>query len=373
LATVVPLGLPACLETLAAVRKEAAAIAPTYREREEPPRVFADGAPNPTARSQMLPVIERLFAGPATAGFTFDLQCHTWSCQLRVVTPEDAEANAWSLPMQTDPRMLALTGGHAAFFAGRPTRDPISGKALVERVAFLYLAKPGPDPSDAAAPPASAATCDLALRAERTRLASMRSSVARNRSPFDVYETDPPNPKLTATITKIIDRILGPDVTRFDMQFDCRGQVCRLQTNEAGRKQEDLWRDRVQADPEFDRHMPGGPGTKEGAYYFTAGDPNRPQGIDFLRAQIRAFKAGPALPACAAANPGVTGELAIRLNMPDDAEAGAIAADHGGTLADTPLGRCVQAAFARDVLAARPPEHVTGVMTFASFNFPLPK
>jgi RNA polymerase sigma factor (sigma-70 family) len=373
LAAAVPMDLPTCLAALAAVRKETAAIAPTYHTRGEPDRVFAEGAPNPAARRQLLALLESLFASPATAGFAHEVECHTWNCQLRVVIPEDADMNAWGLPFQHDAQVAAFTGGNMAFFAGRPTRDPISGKALVEQIAFVHLARPGPDPTDPAPLPTSAVVCDPLLRAERTHLASMQASLARTRSPIETYQKDPPNPALSATLTKIIDRVLGPDVRRFDLRLDCRGQACRLQTNPAGDQEEDSWVQRLLADAEFDRHTAGGPGAMGGAYYFIAGDPNRPQGIDFLRTHVRAFKAGPALAACAAAHPGVTGELEMRLNVPENAEAGAITADYGGTLADTPLGQCVQSAFARDVLAVRPPDHVTGVMTFASFKFPLPK
>ena len=366
-----PLDLPGCLAALAKVQQEAAAIAPAYRSAEDPKRLYASGVPHPAAQTLILPLVEKLFARPETAGFTFDLDCHTYACQLLVVVPDDGDAGLWMLPLQRDTRLNALTVG-MAFFAGRPTHDPVSGKALIENSAYLRLATPGHDPAEAQPPAGDRAACALALPAAQRRLADMQGTIARQMSPFSRYGGGAANPKLTATISAIVDRALGADVRRFGLRIDCKADVCRLTTAEKGHKHEDAWRPRLERDPDFARHSEGTAVGPDG-YLFRIGDPTRPQGRDFIRDLLRGFRAGPALAACAAAHPGVAGELELRLNLPNDAGPNALEADHGGALAGSPLGRCVKEAIARDVLPTQPPARVRGAMVFTTFKFPLAK
>jgi hypothetical protein len=112
--------------------------------------------------------------------------------------------------------------------------------------------------------------------------------------------------------------------------------------------------------------------------YWRIRDDRTADGMAQLERLVAELDASPALAICESKHPGVTGHLEIRfiltgINHPGPGEQpGKIAADYGGTLADTALGQCVADEASRLLLRASLPTDISSGASYKRFDFPRP-
>jgi RNA polymerase sigma factor (sigma-70 family) len=382
-----PTTMVECRTRLAKLRQELVVGEAAYRRSAPPPVLFDEGEPNAQAREVLLPLLTQVMGGDGGVPPDFSLECRTWVCKMLVTEPTDAprgSSNRWMQPLQADQGLRLRIPGKS-FQGGMPTKDPLSGVALYQRPVFLVLADPSAEPApvtigkpptpkpDTRPLPDQLAPCQRELAAGEARLLKVRAAAETNMPPFDRFDRSPANPALTREIKAIIDQALragsGPALTA---EVECHARICVV--NVPGAPDNNVWRRQLHQAPEFARYNERSGIGPKGTFY-TIGDPTRPQGEDLMKKLLANFDASPALPDCEKRFPA-QGRAELRFNLPgegelnDDGQPGKISARMGGTVAGTPLGKCLQEEIERRILSAELPAGVKGVAQFKKYDFP---
>jgi hypothetical protein len=254
-----------------------------------------------------------------------------------------------------------------------PTVDPVSGEGLLEEEIFVAL-PPGPDaspPPPEEPLPATASAC-VAER-ERLRLQIVRGHEALEASaPAAVRfeRAGAANPKLAQELRRQLAASF-PGLHTGNMEVRCRGQICssRWPTGPGS------WRSELDRNPWMRTHIERRSHAPNDELYLDIATRPRADGTAFLRGLVDRFERSSVPGDCASRAPG-TGMLLVKFDLQrtedgDQPEDAALTARFGGSLAATPLGRCLQAAIERDILAAPlPAQPVSGAMMFRRFEFP---
>lgn len=376
-------GLAACQQEVARLRRDVVAAETEAMKEMRGQTLFERGAPNPAAEKELAPVIERIMKTGQAAAPSYTLECRTWVCKMLVAkTPEEATSertNAWVLPLQRDPDMMARKTSASFWDVGR-AKDPLSGVELHRDEVYLTLRDPsakavgqsvgGPRPdSSFGVVPAGADACAREATALRARLDRARGDVERDMRPDQRFAASPPNPTLTREINAELGRIFAGDVGM--PVATCRGHVCKLE----GPEPKQPWFDRAEADRELRLRIEGATCCSEAIFVMKT--PAQLAATRWLRDLLDDFAAGPALAACEKQHPA-RGALLLSLKLAEPGEPNgdgvvdAVSVKTGGALGDGPLGRCIADEARRAFARAKPPHPFAAAHASKRFELPLP-
>ncbi len=380
-----PVTLDQCRTLLAARRRRVAEAEARHVTIASPSTLFDEGAPNPTAREALLPEIERLARGDAGPNISFAVECRTWACRVTVLQPgaySGRAARTWLASIPNDPdvraRLRSWAGGRNS-----PVEDPVSRAPYNEGAVFLGLKAPSgariagtPPPVDPAGeppPPITLAACRNALAAADRRLSDLGESEERELTPAQRFAESPPNPTLTVRFSGLVNASLRRAGAGVIPEVQCRGPVCRVSL--PGQAAE-TWRNPVERDPEVTRLVIRRSSDDQQVFYQVAADqraPGWPRMTEPMLAQS-VFRAAN-MAACSARFP-VTGDLEITLLFPGSAHPdpsvrpGRINTRYAGSLAGSPLGRCVEEQIDRELQHTPLPGAFRGLVR-SRFQFPM--
>jgi hypothetical protein len=287
-------------------------------------------------------------------------------------------------------RVFAWSAGFSS-----PVTDPISKADYREVPLYLKLKAPSgaqipgvPPPTDPSgepqAPlPGTLPACRSEIEAADRRLAEIRTVIERDEPTEQIYFRSSPNPKLTADFQAVVERALpaaGPQVA-------CRASVCRVEL--PGRKTKDPndpWVSTLERDPEVRRTIGRkvffptfmlyevGAGARPPAV-----PPVRPlhSGDGALKGVGQTFKAmldAVDVAGCAKRFPA-TGTMQIELafypvGIDRSGKLDRFELEIQGELGQTPLGRCLREAVAREARKAPFPPEFRGTVR-KKLEFPL--
>jgi hypothetical protein len=198
------------------------------------------GKPNPAAEAELRAVLpEALRAGRAETP-PFTLECHTWTCRLRVLEKsEGAARGSWVRPFRNGdslPGRLRKVG-----YKGGPEyrQDPVSNSGVWEVIANLDLADPSGKPVARPATPPLAVDrsplpgtidgCQQQLTELQQRRQEQQLLLGGSQNPvlhFDRAQGGR-QPALEREVTAHLEAVFGP--AHRDIEVRCQGGICRLQ------------------------------------------------------------------------------------------------------------------------------------------------
>jgi hypothetical protein len=317
-------------------------------ERSE--ALFAEGQPLPALEPVLSPLVAAHLALTYPRVLRQTLECRTWVCKLTFTGHEPGHMNLGF----TDFLGERIHGAEVVTYR----KDIDAGTGLPVRIAtmMLMLRHPNGEPrtreqllAEAAAPfPTDAAVCqsELArLRAvdEQARAGERRREEAQE--PQVAYEVGTPNPKLAAETAPRLLAVFGLPPQPTDQVVTCRGQLCKVLLPVTNDRRALLFGRRAMGDgyrayEPMVNHQP--------VLFLWAMDPAYTNTRRLFREVIRDVEA--ARPRCQQLAP-TRGGLTATMKVPTTTAVNPpaqVAVTFDGTLAGTPLGRCV----ADQILAA---------------------
>jgi RNA polymerase sigma factor (sigma-70 family) len=370
-----------CQQIVSRLRKRLDEIHIEFRRRGRVDTLYALGEPNPKARELLLPVIERVLRAEGVPPPTFTLDCRTWACRLSVIGADDRKT-LWSHHLQRD-TVTGFPRSRLQFTGAPPKLDPARGLVNEQEVVFLSLEGhdgapllPGvlaPLPAPAA-PAEALALCRKERTAIETKIAALRLSMESLEDPSRVFGRYDPNPILARELEAELRAILGDETVLPDLTVECRGQYCKMAARESAARME-MWRSPLRRSPAFVKRI-----RRESAFvtesYLHVIPKDWTSGKTVLEDRLASLEASLALEKCAARFPKAVGTLIADFKAPWPGELNAngkvwrLSLNLGGSLHGTALGRCVQAAIERHVLADPLPKRTTGTSLRRTFEFP---
>jgi hypothetical protein len=325
--------------TLAMARIEADFVQRAYART-----VFRSGAPNAEAEKVLRPIIEMMMESTARDRPAFALECRTWACRIRVLHAAWANAARWEGVL----RSRELAGRlHAVTVVGRrPTSDAIDGEDLVEATVYFKLI----DPSGASLAALSRRRgvpgddCPTELAKIEKRTAAMQRAMARDLSPAERFAAEPLDTALTADVqARLAQASTGLPASFAGLAATCHGVICQVQPRAALAPAD--WQ-RLEARPQLKQVIVGR--AYQGAAYWLVRRPGTADGKVIVDGLVAALEAGPAFATCHHQHPKA-GHLLVSYVLAGKDPLGRPARKPGlstvitGSLADTPLGRCLAA------------------------------
>jgi RNA polymerase sigma-70 factor (ECF subfamily) len=366
--------LAGCQQEVRRLRAEDAAVQAQLRRSLMPSELFRLGEPNPRALAAVAPVVERALAGRSSDP-VHSVECRTFCCRVLVVGPHGGRQ-----PWDDWPSILQIAFGFGrkmfmvVSYPPNPTVDQVSGEGLMEEEMFVVLPR-DQNPAPPEAPlPSTASAC----QAERDRL---RVQIALARDQAEAREPDDtrfaragaPNPRLAQEVRRQMPGAF-PGLHTGNVQVECRGQLCLVKWPTGPMS----WPGELHNGPWFRNRIANKSGSPSTGIYLDLTTRPRADGTAFLEDLVARFERS-SVPADCASRATGRGALQVKFYLrrmeiegrPDDPPP--LTARFGGGLAATPLGRCLQAAIERDILAAPlPPAPMSGATVYHRFEFPRP-
>jgi 2',3'-cyclic-nucleotide 2'-phosphodiesterase (5'-nucleotidase family) len=368
--TAAPAPADACQRRLEALRRELKRVSVDFLGYARPESAFSIGQQNPKARAALVPHVERLLKQKRPRMPEYALECKTWACRLAVREMPWDNANDWRQPMQSDPKLKALTHG-LGFLSHIPGKDSATDTSFHEFPVYIKL---GERLSGLGLEPSSETVgCAPAAAAFAGQIPAMRAIVEKDQPRHLRFFDSVPSPELTAEITREVRRVLGQGSGAPAVTVECRGSLCRV-LPPANKPEDYSWRAKLESDPDFTRRVQGGSCCVAGRFYEIA-PAGQVHGRAFLKNLVDEMDRSLDLLRCYRIHPA-TGVLEARFFLPptgevnDDKQRSKISVRYGGGLADTPIGKCVARAVAKNLLSRPVPESVSGAVVFKDFKFP---
>jgi len=334
-----------CSARLAARTADYEQLKTEFVDRVYPRTVFAKTKPNPTAERALGPLVERAMEKLSPEPPAVALECHTWACRIRVLHGTRIDPARWERALASGDLQGRL---HSVAVVGRrPTTDALDGEDLVEATVYFKLVDPSGEPVASrprrlvAVPP----KCAAALAEVEKRIESMKLSIDRDVSPAERFAREPDNPPLTAHVeSRLRQATTGLMGTVARLSVSCHGVICQVQPPVGAALTGDQWR-QLESRPPLSELIVGR------AYHLTAAYwAVRPRetadGKTIVDRLIADIETGPLLETCHKQQPSsghllVTYVLAGRDPLGRAAKKGGLSVVCTGSLAETPLGRCV--------------------------------
>jgi phage tail protein X len=328
--------------------------------------LFVTGKANPTAARALGPLLEQAMQLAAPEPPAVALECRTWACRIRVLHGARIDPAAWEKALRA-PGLLGRL--HSIAVVGRrPTTDALDGEDLVEATVYFKLV----DPSGERVASRSgrlvgveAAKCAATLAAVEKRMAAMKAIIDRDASPSQRFARAPANPALTAELEARLRQakvgLPAPLAAPFArLAVECHGVICQVQPAAGVKLGADEWRQLERRPPLADVIVGR---AYEAAAYWLVRPPQTADGRAIVERLVAEVEAGPLLESCHKQHPAaghllVSYVLAGRDPLGRAAKKGGLSVICTGSLAETPLGRCVAEELGRTMASAALPAEV---------------
>jgi hypothetical protein len=209
---------------------------------------------------------------------------------------------------------------------------------------------------------------------ETSRLASQLVELDHLRDqhtpPRERFQAAEPNRALTDAFRAAVDGHI-PLSGRSPVRAECRGDLCRVFVSPAGRGDQRLaaLRESQFVGENLKELEPDDDGL-----LFERKDPDSISGSDLLQNALQDFEASGAVEACQAKFPGAAGTLDAQVTIVPPGEgqgrSAGISVQSAGALAGTPLGKCIDSAFQRSLMAVVLPDHYDAASLMAQYPKP---
>jgi hypothetical protein len=341
---------PDCAARLQNVRRILNAIEPDYVAKLYPPRLFLTGKANPEAQAALLPVLEpALKKAAGVPDLSLTLECRTWACRLLVLQPFDSSTAGWEKALASAPELAERLRG-SGVAARRRTAETFGGQDLAEATVYFKLADRSGQPRPPGArflardrttdPIPAPDLCPAKLEKTERALAAMQGMMARTLTPPERFQKEPANDELTRDMAARL-RQASASLGLHGLAVQCRGVVCQVRTSVP--LDAPSWQ-RLEARPELSLRIVGKAHQAES--YWLIRPEKSADGKKVLDQVISEVEAEPFFDDCHARHPA-RGHLIVRYYLPGDSvfgkpgPRGEIRLEVTGSLADTPLARCL--------------------------------
>jgi hypothetical protein len=351
-----------CPARLAARTAAADQLSVEFVARVYPRTLFAATQPNPTAERTLEPLLDAAMQRVAREPPAVALECRTWACRIRLLHGARLDPAGWEKALGGPGLRGRL---HSIAVVGRrPTIDALDGEDLVEATVYFKLTDPsGQAVATRAARAGDSALgdCAASLADVEKRIDSMRSIITRDASPAERFAREPDNAPLTSELeARLRQSTVGMPALFAALAVACHGVICQVQPPPGGKLGAEQWRQLERQRPLAELIVGR---AYEGAAYWLVRPRETGNGKVIVERLVAEVEAGPLLSGCHKQHPAaghllVSYALAGRDPLGRAARKGGLSAICTGSLAETPLGRCVADELGRVLAAASLPAEV---------------
>jgi hypothetical protein len=244
---------------------------------------------------------------------------------------------------------------------GKPAAPALS-EAWRRPFPGLRLTQPGRGPA-----PVALDGCVLETSRLSTQLAEIEHLREQHTPPRERFQAAEPNRELTAAFSAALDHHI-PVSAGSPVRAECRGNLCRVFVTPAGRSDQRLVALR---ESEFVGENLKELEPDDDGLLFEKKDADSVSGSDLLQNALQDFESSGAVEACQSMFPGGAGTLDAQVTIvPPGQESPGISVRSAGALAGTPLGKCIDSAFQRALMAVVLPDHYDGASLMAQYPKP---
>jgi hypothetical protein len=370
---------PGCPEQLARDRLTLVELEPEFVERLYSPALYAAGEVNPAARRVLLPFLESTIERAAgVPDLSVSLDCRTWACRLLVLQPRRSDTSGWQKAL--DGAAVRERIRTFSISARNRTADTLSGQDLVEATVFLKLADPSGEPRPPGTRPAARPLAPIApdlcpaeaAAAEKT-IAAMRAAMAKALTPAQRFAAEPANEALTREVGALVKRAAASGAPELrSVSLECHGVLCRAHA--AAPLPRPAWA-RLDGRPELDARIVAR--AYDGDAIWSIRPASTADGREVLARVVRELETRPFFDSCYAQHPA-RGHLLVSYDLPGDTALGepgprgGIEAHYTGSLADSPLGRCLADELGRALTGLTLPENRLHAVHTSRYDWPRP-
>jgi hypothetical protein len=364
---------PDCAARFAQTSATLAEVERDYVARVYARTLFASGTANAAAERVLRPLLERAMQLASADPPSLALECRTWACRIRVLHGARLDAAAWERALAG----ASLAGRiHSIAVVGRrPTTDALDGEDLVEATVYFKLTDPSGEQLAASSTDMAfvrGPDCATQLAGLEKRLAAMKRIIERDASPAERFARERPDPQATRDLEARLRRATAELPAPFaGLAVACRGVICQVQPRAGVRLGRPEWQ-KLERHPELAAVVVGR--AYQGAAYWLVRPSRTADGRVVLDQLVAELEAGPLLTSCRKRHPAaghllVSYVLAGRDPLGRPAAKGGLTTICTGSLAETPLGRCVADEIARALATAALPADVLNYTKNRRYDF----
>jgi hypothetical protein len=335
--------------------------------------LFASGTPNAAAERVLQPLLERAMQLASPTAPALALECRTWACRIRVLQGAGLQAASWEKAL-AGPSLVGRI--HSIAVVGRrPTTDALHGEDLVEATVYFKLTDPSGEPRmtfSLSAPSVPTSECAARLAAVEKRQAAMKRIIERDASPAERFAREPASPALTRELEGRLRRATAGLPAAFTgLTAACHGVICQVQPRAGVKLGRSEWQ-QLEGRPEVASVIVGR-AYGDGAYWLVR-PPLTADGREILDRLVAEIEAGPMLATCRKRHPA-TGHLLVNYVLAGRDPLGRPAARIGlsavctGSLAESPLGRCIADELERALASATLPAEFLNWTKIRRYDF----
>jgi hypothetical protein len=366
-------GEPDCAARFAKASAALAQVERDYVTRVYARTLFASGTANPAAERALGPLLERAMQVARPDPPSLALECRTWACRIRVLHAARLTAAAWEQALASPP--LAGRLHSIAVVGRRPTTDALDGEDLVEATVYFKLTDPSGEQvaaSSMAMATVKGPECATRLADLEKRQAAMKRIIERDASPAERFAREPPDAPLTRDLeTRLRRATAGLPATFSGLALACRGVICQVRPRADATLGPSEWQE-LERHPQLAAVIVGR--AYQGAAYWLVRPSRTADGRMILDRLVGKIETGPLLTGCQERHPAA-GHLLVSYVLAGRDPLGRPAAKSGlttiytGSLAETPLGRCVADEVARALATAALPAEVLNYTKVRRYDF----